>query len=163
MLCFAVPPVTCVLTYALPVTEESGITYLHKISVRYAAQEGSSTLCLLPPGSHHPRISEGFRKAYCLHHCHSHLSAPAHLIQVVVIAIIPPLFSLSSGNFSCFPRGVPPFFRQSSSLSPAWPEKIQGAGWTSISSLRPTLETSSCMISVGRMPFSQSRPGMWLM
>ena len=68
---------------------------------------------------------------------------------------------LSSSKSSCFWGILPGFFVSHS--RPAWPEKIQGAGWTSISSFRPTLETSSCMISVGSMPFSHSIPGMRLM
>ena len=112
------------------------------------------TSALLPSGSHHPRIAAGFRRSYCLHHRHCDwLCLIEDIIRTgrgLVKAQIP-LFSRKKGPFlvrySC----------------PAWPEKIQGAGCTSISSFRPTLETSSCITSVGWMPFSQSIPGIRLM
>ena len=39
---FAVPPVTCVPTYALPVTGDTGRAYFPRFGVRPAAQEGYS-------------------------------------------------------------------------------------------------------------------------
>ena len=65
---FAVPPVTCVPTYALPVTEETGRAYWTAGEVRPAAQEGSSDFRILPSGLHRPRIAGGFRGPYCLRH-----------------------------------------------------------------------------------------------
>ena len=74
--------------------------------------------------------------------------------------------AMTTGKSPCFSRNGQMFLSHSPAQGcsrPAWPEKIQGAGCTSISSLRPTLETSSCMISVGWMPLSHSMPGMRLM
>lgn len=151
---FAVPPVTCVPTYALPVTGDTGRAYFPRFGVRPAAQEGYSDFRATSFGLSPSRIAAGFRRSYCLHHRHCDwLCLIEDIIRTgrgLVKAQIP-LFSRKKGPFlvrySC----------------PAWPEKIQGAGCTSISSFRPTLETSSCITSVGWMPFSQSIPGIRLM
>lgn len=151
---FAVPPVTCVPTYALPVTGTPAGPTFRALVFGLQLRRDIQTSALLPSGSHHPRIAAGFRRSYCLHHRHCDwLCLIEDIIRTgrgLVKAQIP-LFSRKKGPFlvrySC----------------PAWPEKIQGAGCTSISSFRPTLETSSCITSVGWMPFSQSIPGIRLM